>query len=127
MKTSTALATLAVAASLASAHFTLDYPPTRGFDEDLEPNFCGGFSTPSSSRAPFPLSGSAPVLIDSHHPSAEVAILLSFSENPTSFADFNQTSDGQTYGLLKSFGSITGNGEVRIALLSASTGASDAT
>ena len=21
---------------LASAHFTLDYPPTRGFDEDIE-------------------------------------------------------------------------------------------
>lgn len=27
-------------ASAASAHFTLDYPTTRGFDEDLEPSAC---------------------------------------------------------------------------------------
>ncbi|GAA5982114.1 hypothetical protein JCM11641_000592 [Rhodosporidiobolus odoratus] len=111
MKTTSALALLASLPFLASAHFTLDYPPTRGFDEDLEPQFCGGFSSPSSSRTPFPLSGSAPVLIDSHHPSADVAVLLSFNENPTSFADFNQTSSGQEYGFLSGFGTITNSGE----------------
>ena len=60
---------------------------------------------------PFPLSG-GPILIDSHHPSADGAILISFVANPTTFADFNTTSSGATYGLLKSFGTITGEGEV---------------
>ncbi|BGP02238.1 hypothetical protein RTG_02416 [Rhodotorula toruloides ATCC 204091] len=96
---------------LASAHFTLDYPYTRGFDEDLEPQFCGGFNTPSSSRTPYPLSGSAPLLIDSHHPTADVAVLISFDQNPTNFSAFNQTSEGQGYGLLKPFGRINGQGE----------------
>ncbi|GAA5986191.1 hypothetical protein JCM10908_006450 [Rhodotorula pacifica] len=96
---------------LVSAHFTLDYPTSRGFDEDIEPQFCGGFSTPSSQRSPFPLSGSAPVLIDSHHPSAIVGMFLSFDSNPTNFSQFNQTSSGQQYGLLSNFGSITGNGK----------------
>ncbi|BGO93833.1 hypothetical protein NBRC10512_004622 [Rhodotorula toruloides] len=96
---------------LASAHFTLDYPYTRGFDEDLEPQFCGGFNTPSSSRTPYPLSGSAPLLIDSHHPTADVAVLISFDQNPSNFSAFNQTSEGQGYGLLKPFGRINGQGE----------------
>ncbi|KAM0754609.1 hypothetical protein T439DRAFT_321645 [Meredithblackwellia eburnea MCA 4105] len=102
-------ATLLALASVASAHFTLDFPQTRGFDEDLEPNFCGGFNL-SSTRVPFPLSG-GPILIDSHHPSADVAILISFNSDPTSFAQFNTTPSGQTYGLLKPFGTITGLGE----------------
>lgn len=34
--TLTAIAAAAVLPLLASAHFTLDYPPTRGFDEDIE-------------------------------------------------------------------------------------------
>ncbi|BGP34266.1 hypothetical protein JCM10296v2_006081 [Rhodotorula toruloides] len=96
---------------LASAHFTLDYPYTRGFDEDLEPQFCGGFNTPSSLRTPYPLSGSAPLLIDSHHPTADVAVLISFDQNPSNFSAFNQTSEGQRYGLLKPFGRINGQGE----------------
>ncbi|GAA6028940.1 hypothetical protein JCM8097_001516 [Rhodosporidiobolus ruineniae] len=111
MKTFSALAALAALPLLASAHFILDYPTTRGFDEDLEPQFCGGFNSTSSTRVPFPLSGSAPVTIGSHHPSADVAILISFDENPTSFADFNETSSGQSYGLLKDFGTITGTGD----------------
>ncbi|BGP26628.1 gpianchored protein [Rhodotorula toruloides] len=96
---------------LALAHFTLDYPYTRGFDENLEPEFCGGFNTPSSSRTPYSLSGSAPLLINSHHPSADVAVLISFDQNPTNFSAFNQTSEGQAYGLLKPFGRINGQGE----------------
>ncbi|KAK4705435.1 hypothetical protein P7C70_g763, partial [Phenoliferia sp. Uapishka_3] len=96
-------------ASIASAHFTLDYPQTRGFDEDLEPQFCGGFNQ-SATRVPFPLSG-GPILIDSHHPSAEVAILISFVDTPTTFANFNTTSSGASYGYLKGFGTITGEGE----------------
>ncbi|GAA5882889.1 hypothetical protein JCM3774_001378 [Rhodotorula dairenensis] len=111
MKLSSTLTALVALPLLVSAHFTLDYPTSRGFDEDLEPQFCGGFPTPSSERTPFPLAGSAPVLIDSHHPSAIVGMFLSFDSNPTNFSQFNQTSSGQQYGLLDNFGSITGTGE----------------
>lgn len=37
--TALALGALALLPS-SLAHFTLEYPPTRGFDEDLEPNVC---------------------------------------------------------------------------------------
>ena len=77
-------------------------------------DFCGGFNS-SATRVPFPLSG-GPILIDSHHPSADVAILISFVTAPTTFTDFNTTSTGATYGLLKQFGTITGEGEVRASL-----------
>ncbi|KPV73508.1 uncharacterized protein RHOBADRAFT_4995, partial [Rhodotorula graminis WP1] len=110
---------------LASAHFTLDFPPTRGFDEDLESQFCGGFATPASSRTPFPLSGPAPVTIGSHHASADVAIFLSFDSNPTSFADFNETSSGQSYGPLKPFGQISGTGDYCYTVDVASLGISN--
>lgn len=32
------LITLSICAASVSAHFTLDYPLSRGFDEDIEPN-----------------------------------------------------------------------------------------
>jgi hypothetical protein len=37
MFTTTALLTALAAAATVSAHFTLDYPPTRGFDDEKEP------------------------------------------------------------------------------------------
>ena len=52
----------------ALAHYTLDYPPTTGFDEDLEPNPpCGDFYPDLSNLTAFPLSGGE-IAIDSHHP-----------------------------------------------------------
>ncbi|SGY61847.1 BQ5605_C007g04610 [Microbotryum silenes-dioicae] len=97
---------------LVAAHFTLDYPATRGFDEDLEPRFCGGFPNPSSERAPFPLSGPGSILIDSHHPTAQVAIIAAVGyTNVTSFANFNKTASGQPTGMLMPFGTIQGQGE----------------
>ncbi|ODN84399.1 hypothetical protein L202_00356 [Cryptococcus amylolentus CBS 6039] len=87
-------------ASTALAHFTLDYPTTRGFDEDKESDFCGGF-TSVSSRQPFPL-GSGPVHIDSHHTLATVVAFISTSENPSSFDDFNTTSNGTSIPLASS-------------------------
>ncbi|POY72390.1 hypothetical protein BMF94_4694 [Rhodotorula taiwanensis] len=127
MKLIHALAGLAALPLLASAHFTLDYPYSRGFDEDLEPQFCGGFSTPSSGRTPFPLSGSAPVLIDSHHPSAIVGMFISFDSNPSNFSAFNQTASGQQYGLLDPFGGISGTGEFCFRVDIASLGVSGLT
>lgn len=52
-------------------------------------------------------------MIDSRHPTADVAITISFDEAPTSFADFSTTSSGAAIPILKGFGSITGDGIVR--------------
>ena len=50
------------------AHYTLDYPPTTGFDEDLEPNPpCGDFYPDLNNLTAFPLVGGE-IAIDSHHP-----------------------------------------------------------
>src|SRR5438876_5638294 len=50
------------------AHFTLDYPPPTGFDEDKEPTPpCGGFNPTVSNATNWPLSGGE-IVIDSHHP-----------------------------------------------------------
>ncbi|GAA97288.1 uncharacterized protein L969DRAFT_84278 [Mixia osmundae IAM 14324] len=78
----------------ALAHFTLDYPTARGFDEDIEPQFCGGFanvgspSTTPGERQPFSL-GQSVLNIDSHHNTAQVALTLSYAQAPTAFSDFN--------------------------------------
>ena len=56
--------------SIVSGHFTLDYPPTTGFDEDQEPNPpCGGFPPDLSNLTAWPLSGGE-ISIDLHHPEA---------------------------------------------------------
>ncbi|CDS01751.1 uncharacterized protein SPSC_00146 [Sporisorium scitamineum] len=101
--TTSALAALALASS-AAAHFTLDYPATRGFDEDLEnQNFCGGFSDVSLPRQPWYYQN-GPVEIDSHHDSAVVNIYISYSV-PTSAQSFLAASP------LRHDLDITGEGE----------------
>lgn len=40
----TTIIAFAAFAATASAHFTLDYPTSRGFDDDLEGQFCGSFT-----------------------------------------------------------------------------------
>lgn len=56
--------------SIVSAHFTLDYPPTTGFDEDQEPNPpCGGFPPSLSNLTKWPLVGGE-IAVDLHHPEA---------------------------------------------------------
>lgn len=53
---------------LAFAHFTLDYPPTTGFDEDSEPTPpCGTFDPTASNLTAWPLTGGQ-IALDSHHP-----------------------------------------------------------
>lgn len=70
-----------------------DFQPTRGFDEDKEPQFCGGFDTVATERHPVPLSG-APIWINSHHPKANVDAFLSTKPDPKTFDDFNSTING---------------------------------
>ncbi|KAG8721579.1 hypothetical protein FRC08_012022 [Ceratobasidium sp. 394] len=85
---------LAIASLIAgaAAHFTLDYPPTRGFDEDIENRFCGGFNT-AGPRSHFPL-GAAGINIDSHHDTANVIALISFDPNPQNITQFSNSSNG---------------------------------
>lgn len=50
------------------AHYTLDFPPTTGFDENQEPNApCGGFNPSASNVTAWPLTAGQ-ISIDSHHP-----------------------------------------------------------
>ncbi|WWC58527.1 uncharacterized protein I303_101070 [Kwoniella dejecticola CBS 10117] len=96
-----ALLVNALVASSALAHFTLDYPTSRGFDDDNEPQYCGGFPSVASPRQPFPL-GQGPIHIDSHHALATVVAFISTSSDPTSFDDFNKTSNGTSIPLASS-------------------------
>jgi hypothetical protein len=50
------LAALLLCSSAAMAHYTLDYPLSRGFSDDNEPKApCGGYDTVGN-RTQFPLS-----------------------------------------------------------------------
>ena len=78
-----ALKTLALA-SVATAHFVLNYPTSRGFDDELEPQApCGGFNTVNSTRSSFQLSGGQ-YQINSRHATANVEV--HFSSNGQNFS-----------------------------------------
>ncbi|GLI77849.1 hypothetical protein PoHVEF18_006145 [Penicillium ochrochloron] len=94
------LLTLALA-PLATAHFLLQYPTSRGFDEDTMPEFpCGGMSQ-SSNRTQLPISGSFPVALKMGHSQTAVEVLLALGSNPGN--NYNIT-------LVKTF-QVTGLGE----------------
>jgi hypothetical protein len=80
------IALLSVQAVL--AHFSLDYPKTRGFDETKEPTApCGGFDTVASTRSQVPLSN-AFVEISAGHTSYSYKVSVIVNNNPT-VADFS--------------------------------------
>ncbi|UZJ56393.1 hypothetical protein CBS101457_005713 [Exobasidium rhododendri] len=91
MKTTLFLPSLLFLATTTLAHFTLDYPYTRGFDEDAEATGpCGSFNTPNTTRTPwYYLDG--PVEIDSHHDTATVQIFLGAS-NASTLLDFHSNN-----------------------------------
>ncbi|KAJ5123043.1 hypothetical protein N7448_009140 [Penicillium atrosanguineum] len=69
-------------APLASAHFHLQYPISRGFDEDTMPNFpCGGMAQ-SSNRTQLPISGSFPVALKMGHVQTAVEVLIALGSDP---------------------------------------------
>ena len=141
MKTSL-VAAIALALPIVSAHFTLDYPKTRGFSHDIEnrtshlwlssqttgsyrageradtgrfAEFCGGFPNPLLPRQQYPL-GSAPLIINSGH-TAQIGIQISFDQNPASFANFNATSTGTPISMLEGFALADGRGIVSLPAL----------
>ncbi|KAL8664780.1 MAG: hypothetical protein Q9202_002783 [Teloschistes flavicans] len=81
------LLTLVSLTALASAHFTLDYPPARGFDEDQLGTFpCGGQNTISNNRTSWPLAG-GPIQLTMEHDQAAVQVLIALGNDVTD--DFN--------------------------------------
>ncbi|KAG0057107.1 TEL2-interacting protein 1 [Gryganskiella cystojenkinii] len=86
----TMIVTLALTA--VQAHFILDYPVSRGFDDDAEPTApCGGFNAVPTNRSMFPLTG-AFADIESFHPSSTVTVKLVLGNNPTD-QDFTAATD----------------------------------
>ncbi|KAI9657466.1 MAG: hypothetical protein M1821_003148 [Bathelium mastoideum] len=66
---------------LASAHFNLNYPPARGFNEDTLSTFpCGGQNTVSSKRTTWPVGG--PIQLDMGHTSTNVQVLIAMGNDP---------------------------------------------
>ncbi|KAK8216068.1 hypothetical protein IWZ01DRAFT_539017 [Phyllosticta capitalensis] len=66
-----------LAPALASAHFLMDWPPARGFNDDKAGEYpCGGFDTPSSNRTMIPLNAPFPIQLDMHHTEANVQVLI---------------------------------------------------
>ncbi|KAH8100550.1 hypothetical protein BXZ70DRAFT_937798 [Cristinia sonorae] len=75
--------------TVVSAHFQLQFPPPRGpFIEKQEPNFCDSY-TSVVNRTQFPLSGGF-ISLNSEHPKWTFGVIVSTSQNPTSFNDFSQ-------------------------------------
>lgn len=71
-------------APVALAHFNLEYPTSRGFDEDKEPTFpCGGFDTVQSQRTDFPISG-GPIQLKLGHQQTNIAVYIAVGDNPGS-------------------------------------------
>ncbi|PQE07180.1 GPI anchored protein [Rutstroemia sp. NJR-2017a BVV2] len=65
---------------IASAHFTLDYPAARGFDEDLFTQFpCGG-QNEVTNRTLWPLSGGE-IALNMRDASANVKVLIGFGND----------------------------------------------
>lgn len=64
-----------------SAHFLLNYPEARGFDEDKLVSFpCGGQNLPSSNRTLWPLAG-GPIQLNMQHDRVAVQVLLGLGDD----------------------------------------------
>ncbi|GAQ03773.1 uncharacterized protein AFUA_6G02800 [Aspergillus lentulus] len=70
-------------APIVAAHFRLQYPTSRGFDEDTMSNFpCGGLAQ-SSNRTQVSLSsGSFPVALRMGHDETAIEVLLALGNDP---------------------------------------------
>ncbi|TVY82668.1 Uncharacterized protein LSUE1_G002013 [Lachnellula suecica] len=78
------LSALAAFASVATAHFNMNYPAARGFDEDKLVQFpCGSFDTPVSNRTVWPISNGSIALLMGHI-DANVEVLIGFGNDPGS-------------------------------------------
>jgi hypothetical protein len=75
------LTALAAFTTLTSAHFNLNYPIVRDFDEDKLGTFpCGSFDTPSTNRTLWPLTGGE-IALTMGHIDANVEVLIGFGND----------------------------------------------
>lgn len=71
-------------APVALAHFNLNYPTSRGFDEDKESTYpCGGYDSVQSQRTDFPISG-GPIQLKLGHQQTNIAVYLAVGDNSDS-------------------------------------------
>ncbi|KAK0112896.1 hypothetical protein ONS95_014615 [Cadophora gregata] len=85
--TSSTLLALAALTSLTTAHFNLNFPAARGFDEDKLGTFpCGGQDTVSTTRTPWPLTGGQ-IALEMGHIDANVEVLIGVGNDPGSSFD----------------------------------------
>lgn len=78
---------LALLSAVASAHFQLNYPPSRGDDDatqDRSP--CGGLNKPSATRTRWPTTGGQ-LKFEAGHDEANTAVYLALGNDPKA-ADF---------------------------------------
>ncbi|PVG04515.1 hypothetical protein CPB86DRAFT_777797 [Serendipita vermifera] len=86
---------------LAAAHYQLTYPPSRGFDHDIQTQGpCGGFNEVST-RTPFPL-GDSYITLHSGHP-INLIVMISFAENPTDIRNFTTSANGTAQAPLRNW------------------------
>lgn len=81
MKTSSFVTALAALVSLSSAHFLMEYPTSRGFNDDTIGTFpCGGFNVVNTTRTKWPLTGGeiALTMADS---STNIEVLIGLGNN----------------------------------------------
>lgn len=89
MKSYSLITVLSLAAA-ANAHFTLEYPASRGDnDQSQATGPCGGLNTPSDTRTPWGLEGGV-LRFEAGHDEANTAVYLALGNNPTT-EDFNIT------------------------------------
>lgn len=68
---------------LTSAHFQLEWPESRGFDENDIVNYpCGGFDDVSDERTPFPTSG-GPLQLSLEHTRTNFEVLIAMGNDPS--------------------------------------------
>lgn len=85
------LTTLSTLLPLTLAHFQLDYPIVRGYNEDTLGTFpCGGQNSVSSNRTSWPLAG-GPVQLNMEHQLTNIQVLLALGNDPGSA--FNHVLD----------------------------------
>jgi len=75
---------LLAALPLVSAHFKLNYPAARGFNEASIGTFpCGGQDTVSAVRTQWPTTG-GPIQLNMGHTASQVEVLIALGNNPGS-------------------------------------------
>ncbi|ORZ32043.1 hypothetical protein BCR44DRAFT_1463459 [Catenaria anguillulae PL171] len=84
----------AALAHVASAHYILTSPKTRGMIEEQQPNPpCGGFNDVQAERTKWPMGN--PIGITAYHANAAFSIFVSLSPKPMAMSDFTEYSSSR--------------------------------